>query len=54
MTSGEREKLEKAGIRSLKNSNSPGFLTTMCQVMSPPVQNVQAEAERSLSEERSL
>lgn len=55
-TSGGREKLEKADIRSLKNSNSPGFLTTMCQVMSPyvVVQNVQAEAERSLSEERSL
>lgn len=49
MTSGRREKLEKADIRSLKNSNSPGFLTTTCQVMSPHVvQNVQAEAEKSL------
>lgn len=55
MTSRGREKLEKADIRSLKNSNSLGFLITMCQVMSPHVvQNVQAEAEKSLSEERFL
>lgn len=36
-TSGGRGKLEKAGIRSLKNSNSPGFLATL-EAMSPHFQ----------------
>lgn len=53
MSPGGRETLEKADIRSLKNSNSPGFLSTTWEARSPHiVQNVRAEAKKSFHEER--